>query len=366
MVCFGATPAVKTRVEKCVENGFWADIPTEPLALFDLVLDGLFASLDKTVWDLLNVIRKLETVSPSTLRLCSKIRDNQVLTGCVCEQDVLDAARDKGRKPVTTQQINFPELHNWAKHLIELHEVMESSLQVVDGTLSCVGKSRTGPHYPNNTHSATNMTVQDQLRQSLDYRRSLFMSTKLRLQSMEKRVSNTITLAFNVVTQQDSRLMRQDSASMTIISYMTLLFLPTAGVATIVGSQLFDTNFDPEVGTPSVTYTSPLFWLMWWIAIPLTFVTMLVAVVYRRFVAASSSVSKDSNAYPKRGGGGGSVWGSGEGVRVDGSWAWGRKLERQPVQSAPPPGQPAIRTGGNVHMNPSQLNSQQSTGLVSV
>ncbi|KAM7184950.1 hypothetical protein V8F20_011987 [Naviculisporaceae sp. PSN 640] len=341
LVCFGATLVVRARLEICLRNGFWADIATQPLALFDLVLDGLFAGLDKTVWDLLDVIRKLE-------------------------RDVLAAAGSRGQKPVTTHQINFPDLHDWAKHLIDLNEGIDSSLLVVDGTLACIDKSQVGRMSSNNTSSSPVTLVQDQLRESLQYRRSLFMSTKLRLHSLDKRVSNTITLAFNVVTQQDSRLVRQDSASMTIISFMTLLFLPTAGVATIVGSELFSTDYDRELGAPRVEYTSPLFWLMWWIAIPLTVVAVLVAVLYRRFVVPSS-LSSDRHGYVQREGGVSSGWGSGNAVGRNGSSPWWRKLERQPKKLRPPPGQPGVGLGeGDTHMNPSLLNSKQSSGLVSV
>ncbi|KAK4216893.1 hypothetical protein QBC37DRAFT_415982 [Rhypophila decipiens] len=328
LVCFGAAPLVRKRLEQCMQNGYWTDIQTEPLVLYDLVLDGLFAGLDRTVWDLLDVIRRLE-------------------------RDVLVAQGSKGRKPVTADQINFPELHNWAKHLIELSEVMESSLLVVDGTLSCVGKST-------NTRVATAATVQCQLRESLHYRQSLFMSTKLRLHSLEKRVSNTITLAFNTVTQQDSRLMRQDSASMTIISFMTLLFLPTAGVATILGSQFFGTDHDSRTGTTSVSYTSPLFYLMWWIAIPLTVVAVLIAVFYRH----SISIPVWKNAHysnEQKGGQPGTAPHKGNDMKP--LWTWRGYLGRQPV---PPTGQPTPTTGGNISINGLLLNSQQSSGLVSV
>lgn len=151
--------------------------------------------------------------------------------------------------------------------------------------MSCVGRSH--PAWaPSSDTPAGKAPIQDQLKESLQYRRSLFMSVQLRLHSLQKRVDNAITFAFNVVTQLDSRLMRRDSASMTIISFITMIFLPTAGVATIIGSQLFVTEFDKSDGRTSVTYTSPLFATLWWIAIPLTLVTTLVALLYRWMISA--------------------------------------------------------------------------------
>lgn len=63
LICFGPTRTVRQRLEQCLQGGHWTDIQAEPMALFDLVLDGLFAELDQTVWDLVDVIRGLERVS---------------------------------------------------------------------------------------------------------------------------------------------------------------------------------------------------------------------------------------------------------------------------------------------------------------
>jgi hypothetical protein len=115
------------------------------------------------------------------------------------------------------------------------------------------------------------------------YRRSLLNSTKLRLGSLHKRVDNTTTLAFNLVTQQDSQLMIKDSASVTIIAFITVLFLPTAGVAAVVGSQLFATDFDTANKVVEIR-TSPLLATLWCIAIPLTVAVIGMTVFYRLFI----------------------------------------------------------------------------------
>jgi len=63
LVCFGPSLSVRKRLEQCIQDGYWTDFQAEPLALFDLVLDGLFLDLDHTVWDLRDVIKGLEEVS---------------------------------------------------------------------------------------------------------------------------------------------------------------------------------------------------------------------------------------------------------------------------------------------------------------
>jgi hypothetical protein len=125
-----------------------------------------------------------------------------------------------------------------------------------------------------------------QLLENLRYRRSLFQSTQLRLVSLQKRIDNAITLAFNLVAQQDSRamqhdseLMMQESSSMRIIAAITMVFLPTTGVATILGSQLFVSSLGEDGVSWKITIT-PLFHVLWYFAIPLTLVVFLGASVW--------------------------------------------------------------------------------------
>src|SRR4051812_13141780 len=169
-------------------------------------------------------------------------------TGCVCGWNL------RGR--------GVAELHSWTMHLTNLGEAIDSSLLVVNESLANVGKKHPAWTTAAPGASSTNVVLDlhEQVRESLRYRRSLFNSTKLRLTSLQKRVDNMTSLAFNLVTQQDSRLMIRDSASMTIISFITVLFLPTTGVATVVGSQVFTTEFGKaSEGTVDVVLASPLF-----------------------------------------------------------------------------------------------------------
>ncbi|KAK5659973.1 hypothetical protein OQA88_13438 [Cercophora sp. LCS_1] len=235
LVCFGASPAVKNRLQNFINAGAWTAVEHEPLVLFDLVLDGLYTEVDTTVWDLLDDISRLER----TVLVAADAKVSNSKVGA----------------------INFSELHDWAKNLIHLGEVVESCLLTVKEAISYLEDRGEG-----------NSAVSSQLRERLRYRRSLFNSTKLRLDSLSKRVNNTINLAFNLVTQQDSRLMVRDSTSMAIISFVTVIFLPTAGVAAVIGSQLFVTERSEENGALTVT-PSPLFTILWWIAVPLTLLT---------------------------------------------------------------------------------------------
>lgn len=178
----------------------------------------------------------------------------------------------------------FVELHNIAKHVIHLSEAVESCLLVVDGLIEEIDKrdssnatplGRTASDSTTTTLSSTDTMTQ--LRSRLSYRKSLFKSTELRLNSLSKRMDNAINLAFNMVTQQDSMLMIQDSSSMKIIAAITLLFLPTTTVATVAGSQMFLTSL---TGEDWLIQASPLYMTMWSISIPLTIVVGTFALAW--------------------------------------------------------------------------------------
>jgi hypothetical protein len=174
-------------------------------------------------------------------------------------------------------EVNFSGLHNCAKHVIHIAEAVESSILVLDGTRAILEVDDKAIGELEDTSKRE--LIRRQLKDRLRYRRSLFQSTKLRLTSLQKRVENAITLSFNLVTQQDSLVMIQDSNSMKIIAAITMIFLPTTGVATVIGSQLFVTSLSANDGSWEVNVT-PLFVWLWWISGPLTLFVILLAYLW--------------------------------------------------------------------------------------
>ena len=207
-------------------------------------------------------------------------------------QLVLNVANFESRRSILSKKINFSELHVCSKHLIHIAEAVDSCLAVIDATLSNIPATPDDDDDNTTTTTTTTTTsrsqIHAQLRECLAYRRTLFKSSKLRLGSLQRRIDNAINLSFNLVTQQDSMLMIQDSTSMKIIAVITMIFLPTTGVATVLGSQLFTSEPPPhgatEVpgpGSPWVIMVNPLFLTMWWIAVPLTLGVAAIALVYQ-------------------------------------------------------------------------------------
>lgn len=194
---------------------------------------------------------------------------------------ILEYANSKNIRKMSSK-IPFAAMHNCAKHIIHIAEAIDSCIMLVDATLRNVGNHE-------HTRPTTNEPVLKQLRETLQYRRSLFDSSQLRLNSLQKRIDNAITLSFNLVTQQDSMVMIQDSNSMKVIAAITMIFLPTTGVATVIGSQLFLSEAQDGGKTWNVMLT-PLFWTMWWISIPLTIFVVLLAIIWHWWVHTEAPV----------------------------------------------------------------------------
>ena len=121
---------------------------------------------------------------------------------------------------------------------------------------------------------------------SIEYRRRNFHSTLLRLTSLEKRMSNIIQLSFNLVTQADSGVMKSDSAvlktdsrAMKFIAFLTLVFLPATGVASVFSTPFFDIDWSAEEGK-KVLRTAKSFWVFWAVVLPLTIVGLLLCFVW--------------------------------------------------------------------------------------
>lgn len=118
---------------------------------------------------------------------------------------------------------------------------------------------------------------------TLEYRKRSFQSTLLRLHSLEKRMSNVIQLSFNLVTQADSGVMKADSAvlktdsrAMKFIAFLTLVFLPATGVASVFSTPFFNIDWDSSNAEKKVLRTARSFWIFWAVVLPLTLVGLLL------------------------------------------------------------------------------------------
>ncbi|KAK0610784.1 hypothetical protein B0T14DRAFT_529095 [Immersiella caudata] len=246
LVCFGATKDVVERLEVfrgVCEKGSRVEreVLAEPLALLDLVVEGAFGYVDERVW-----------------RMCDRVYPIE-------KRVLLDACQVPAA--AKSQRNSFALLHNCSKQITHLRETVEGFLLLINDLSEIVGTRNPSP-------DDTDGEIRKLLLDNLRHRRSLFNNLRLRLTSLQRRVDNSVGLEFNLVTLQDSATMRRDASSMKIIAAITMIFLPTTAVASIVGSQIFTTVFNEQSGSWDVQI-SPLFKVLWAVAGPLT--VMVVA-----------------------------------------------------------------------------------------
>jgi hypothetical protein len=164
------------RFRRLLDNLHWRDAVEDPYVLFSVVYEELYNTVDELSWRLADIFRPLETAT-------------------------LDRAKADG--PVDENFIDFFGMHNMSKDCIYMVEVADAAILTLDDMVS----------YLNRTSTASSRMIT-----ALTYRKSTFKSTQLRLRSLEKRMANVISLSFNLVTQQDSRVMQDDSSAMKVIA----------------------------------------------------------------------------------------------------------------------------------------------------
>ncbi|KAH8887307.1 hypothetical protein GQ53DRAFT_873059 [Thozetella sp. PMI_491] len=244
LVVFGNTQATTRLLEFTKCAGAWEDASIEPCIFLDLILEGLFIEVD----------------------------ENKILTIA-------------GMLHIHSEAIPFVGLHNIAKHSFHLREALDSSILLINRAIELVeggGSSRVQiGNYDAQQQQVACRKIRKPLLDRLKYRRSLFESTSLRLNSLDKRIRSAINLGFNIVTQRDSMVMIQDSAvmkrdskTMKLIAAVTLLFLPATAVASVMGSQLFLAR---DVDGTWIVDPSPLFPAFWYVAVPFTVVGIVAA-----------------------------------------------------------------------------------------
>ncbi|KAL7788021.1 hypothetical protein V8C43DRAFT_288096 [Trichoderma afarasin] len=259
LVCFGAGPRVKRRMYDLMKSRGWSDVATNPQILFDVALEGLNEEVDDTTR---KIEEEFEPLEKSIVQL--------VGSECV----------------ISTPRTQNEELYLFARHATELSRALESVLMINESVLMNASVSIPSttsidkPPSPSSNISSNRQSIVDlQLKECLEYRRTLFRSTQLRLSHLQKRIEAATALASNLVSRQQSAAAIQGPVSMKLIAASILIFLPTITVATIAGSGLLLSEQLDEEGSWDVSAT-PLFYLLWYISVPLTLVLVLLSLCW--------------------------------------------------------------------------------------
>lgn len=226
MLFFGAPPQVVQRFERLLTSDAWPDAVQEPYILFALVYEQLFLLLDGAAWTLAGWFRAKE-------------------------RGALDRVRQES---LHVEAADFATLHEIAKHGIYLSEAASAAVLEMELLIAHLRGLLSGTASSNLSQVAISQ---------FQYQATAFRSTQLRLGSLDKRIANVISLSFNLVTQRDSQVLRQDSNAMKAIAVLTLVFLPLTGIA-----SLFSTPFFEVAG--SHLWVSASIWIFWVITVCLT------------------------------------------------------------------------------------------------
>lgn len=70
LVCFGAGPGVRRRVNDLIKSQGWTDVGINPQILFDVALEGLHEEVDDTAWRIEEEFAPLEQVCIPFLQFC--------------------------------------------------------------------------------------------------------------------------------------------------------------------------------------------------------------------------------------------------------------------------------------------------------
>jgi hypothetical protein len=227
MLFFGAPPKVIYRFEQLLASDAWADAVREPYILFALVYEQLFLLLDEAAWTLAGWFRSKE-------------------------RGALESVRQDSSHVEAT---DFATLHEIAKHGIYLSEAVAAAVLEMEMVIAHIREVSSG---------ASSDRLSKVAITQFQYQKASFRSTQLRLASLDKRIANVISLSFNLVTQRDSQVLRQDSNAMKAIAILTLVFLPLTGIA-----SLFSTPFFEVAGNH--LWVSASIWVFWVITVCLTF-----------------------------------------------------------------------------------------------
>lgn len=163
---------------------------------------------------------------------------------------------------------NFPDAHNLLRHALHLAETLEVASTTLNSWIEAFVKSerRIGKKATPRLEDDDDLPASsyyDSLIQSLQ----LLGNLKSRSASNEARLRNEISLAFNMVSQADTRAMR-------VISLVTLLFLPATFVSTLFSMSFF--SYQPADGPQNKWGVTGRIWIYFAVAGPLTILTVLL------------------------------------------------------------------------------------------
>lgn len=214
--------------------------PSDPYSLHAIILGEIIHAFDASVWSIRDFVRMIEV----------------------------------NRHGVAQQAASFPLLHDFARHAVHSSETLDVATETTKSIL-CQHE-----WFCKVLPSDTKSNVSRRTNQALSFRVQTLRNLSARSKANEARLRNEIDLAFNTITQYDSKVMvkmseavRRDSAAMRTIAVLTLTLLPATFVAALFSTSFFD--FSPATKTQQESWVvSEKFWVYWAVSLPVTIATV--------------------------------------------------------------------------------------------
>ncbi|KAL3489043.1 hypothetical protein BJX62DRAFT_239512 [Aspergillus germanicus] len=185
---------------------------------------------------------------------------------------------EKSAPPGIHQPTGFRIIHDIVRHVIHINETLESAEHTVQCMVDEQIRWRTEDPTAVAGIQELWLDAQSQLLALLKGVHSL----KTRSKSLEGRLNNEISLAYNLVSQALGRDARSDSGMMKALGVVGLVYLPGTFVSSegILGTSFFSYQGNSS-DSPNDTWTvSSNFWLYWAATVSLTLATILVWVLW--------------------------------------------------------------------------------------
>ncbi|KAI3321415.1 hypothetical protein HD806DRAFT_502519 [Xylariaceae sp. AK1471] len=184
-------------------------------------------------------------------------------------------AVEKVISPRGRPEPDYRHLHDIARHAIHVSETLDVAVQTIQ---------RMVVRHEDLMRSTIYGDASQEVHSQLQFFQSFISSLRCRSNSNEKRMSNEIQLAFNIVAQHDASTSvkiglatQSDSVTMKSIAFVTLTFLPPTFVSAIFSMSFFD--YSVELGW----VISNKFWVYWAFAVPTTVLTAIVWYFLRQY-----------------------------------------------------------------------------------
>ncbi|GIC89489.1 uncharacterized protein Aud_005908 [Aspergillus udagawae] len=199
-----------------------------PYIWHTLFAQGVVNEYDKSIWSLRDLVRPIEK------------------------------ARNEPRPP----PLNFPNLHDIARHIFHANETLEVATHTLQSLID--EQARFRAEYEALTNQNRGCWIHTA--QRAHFVAKQLHSLLTRSKSLSERLRNEINLAFNLVSQKDGAMMKT-------VAVVSMVYLPGTFISGLFGTNFF--NLSSNNGA-QLWIMSGNFWLYWVITLLLTLATVLV------------------------------------------------------------------------------------------